>query len=90
MQTFALDSNLVSCGFLRPAASAPPPAHQTFFGLTATGRLCVWRLPLGHAPKPGEAPPLSAAPHCIVRVASAGADGEVTADDLYPYPYPQH
>lgn len=82
VQTFALDSRLVQAGFLRPAASAPPPAHLAFFGLTATGRLCIWRLPLGLVPKPGDAPPLAAAPHCVVRVAAAGADGEVTADDL--------
>jgi len=82
VQTFALDSRLVQADFLRPAASAPPPPHFAFFGLTATGRLCVWRLPLSLAPKPGDAPPLAAAPHCVVRVAAAGADGEVTAEDL--------
>ena len=81
VQTFALDSRLVQAGFLRPATSVPSPPHLAFFGLTATGRLYVWRLPLNFAPKPGDAPPLAAAPHCTVRVAAAAADGEGTADD---------
>ena len=68
VQTFALDSRLVQLGFQQPAPSAAAAAaHLAFYGLTATGRLCVWRLPTSPAPKPGDPPPLPTAAQCTVR-----------------------